>query len=223
MRSDLVLHGYDASSYVFTVRILLAEKGADHERVPVHVLAGEARAPGHLALHPFGKVPVLVHDGVRIIETSAITRYLNDVLDGPSFVPDNAVDRARMDMAIGIYDSYGYAAMAEIVGYHRFPEFVGNPGRDALDASVARMHAVLAETMRIRGHSAFIAGERPSLADFHLAPACFYLDLVEDGGRVFDVPGFDEWWWNVRQRPGYRAAVPDLERVLVRSPDTRPA
>ena len=97
----ITLYGFDGSTYVRTVRMLLAEKGAQYDQVPVHVLKGEPRQPEHLARHPFGKVPVVDHDGFRILETSAIAPYLDEVLPGPSFMPDNAKDRARMRMAIG--------------------------------------------------------------------------------------------------------------------------
>lgn len=211
MQTDLVLYGYSASSYVFTVRMLLAEKGAEYEQIPVHVLAGEPRDAEHLERHPFGKVPVLDHGDFRLIETIAILRYLNDTLDGPSFVPDNPRDRARMDMAMGLYDSYGYSALVGVAGYHRFPEYVGHPGPEFLDQSVAQLRKVVAELMRIRGDSSFIAGEQRTLADFMLAPACFYVDLVRETPRIFDVPGFDGWWPRVRELDSYRAAVPDLE------------
>ena len=91
----IVLYGFDGSTYVRTVRMLLPEKGAQYEQVPVHVLKGEPRQPEHLARHPFGKVPVLDYDGFRIIETSAIAPFLDEVLPGPSFTPDNPKDRAH--------------------------------------------------------------------------------------------------------------------------------
>ena len=80
--SKPVLYGFDGSTYVRTVRMLCAEKGVEYEQVPVNVLEGEPRQPEHLARHPFGKVPVLDHDGMRIIETGAITRYIAAVLPG---------------------------------------------------------------------------------------------------------------------------------------------
>ena len=57
--TGIVLYGFDGSTYVRTVRMLLAEKGAHYEQVPVNVLNGEPRQPEHIARHPFGKVPVL--------------------------------------------------------------------------------------------------------------------------------------------------------------------
>jgi hypothetical protein len=46
----------DGSTYVRTVRMLFAEKGAQYDQVPVHVLKGEPRQPEHLIRRPCGKV-----------------------------------------------------------------------------------------------------------------------------------------------------------------------
>ena len=125
--SKMKLWGFDGSTYVRTVKMLLAEKQCtDFEQVQVNVLAGEPKQPDHLARHPFGKVPVLDHDGMRLLETSAITRYLNDVLPGKSLVPATPQARAKMDMIVGIFDSYGYGALVGgVAAYHLFPDFVG--------------------------------------------------------------------------------------------------
>lgn len=210
MSKDIVLYGFDGSTYVRTVRMLLAEKGADYEQVPVNVLAGEPKQEEHLKRHPFGKVPVLDHDGMRILEASAITRYLNEVLDGPSFIPDNPRDRARMDMTMGIVDSYGYGALVGVAGYHLFPDFLGNPDPDFLERSIDSSRLVLTELMKIRGESDYIAGDKPTLADFYLAPICFYVSLVEEKSRVFDVPGFNEWWGRMQQLDSFKATEPQL-------------
>jgi glutathione S-transferase len=77
--SDIVLWGFDGSTYVRTVKMVLAEKGVTaFKQMQLNVLKCEPKTPDHLERHPFGKVPVLDHDGVRILETSAIARYLNE-------------------------------------------------------------------------------------------------------------------------------------------------
>ena len=102
--SDMTLWGFDGSTYVRTVKMVLAENGAtDFKQVPLNVLKGDPKTPEHLERHPFGKVPVLDHDGMRILETTAIARYLNDVLPGKSLIPSTPKDRARMDMVIGAH------------------------------------------------------------------------------------------------------------------------
>ena len=56
--SDIILWGFDASTYVRTVKMVLAEKGVTQfEQVPLNVLKGEPKTPEHLERHPFGKVP----------------------------------------------------------------------------------------------------------------------------------------------------------------------
>jgi glutathione S-transferase len=210
MADKLTLYGFDASTYVRTVRMLLHEKGARYDQVPVNVLAGEPRQPEHLRRHPFGKVPVLDHNGFRIIETSAITRYLNDVLPGKSLIPGNPRDRARMDMGIAIHDSYGYGALVGVAGYHLFPDLIGGKNEEARKASIDKSRLVLTELMKLRGSDPWIAGKEPSLADFYLAPVCFYVNLTEDRDRVFDVPGFADWWARVQALAAYKATEPNL-------------
>jgi len=210
MTAKPTLYGFDASTYVRTVRMLLAEKGADYDQVPVNVLAGEPRLPEHLARHPFGKVPVLDHDGLRIIETSAIARYLNDMLPGKSLVPGGLRDRARMDMTMAIIDSYGYGALVGVAAYHLFPDFVGGKNEQMRQDCIEKSRLVLTELMKLRGKDDWIAGKEPSLADFYLAPICFYVDLTEDKAKVFDVPGFAAWWAQVQALPSYQATAPDL-------------
>ncbi|HJS84041.1 MAG TPA: glutathione S-transferase family protein [Acetobacteraceae bacterium] len=206
----IILYGFDGSTYVRTVRMLLAEKGAQYEQVPVNVLQGEPRQPEHLARHPFGKVPVVDHDGFRIIETSAIAPYLDEVLPGPSFTPDNPRDRARMRMAVGIIDSYGYGALVSVAGYHLFPDFVGGRNEAARRQGIATSQLVLRELMRLRGDDAFIAGARPSIGDLYLAPICFYVALTPDANEVFAVDGFVPWWERMQAMPSYEATAPQL-------------
>ncbi|WP_428485028.1 glutathione S-transferase family protein [Rhodopila sp.] len=208
--AKIILYGFDGSTYVRTVRMLLAEKGVQYEQVPVHVLKGEPRQPEHLARHPFGKVPVLDYDEFRVLETSAIAPYLDEVLTGPSFTPDNPKDRARMRMAMGIIDSYGYGALIGVAGYHLFPDFIGGPDEDARRQGIATGRRVLQELMKLRGNDLFIAGERPSLGDLYLAPICFYVSLTPDANEVFTVDGFTAWWERMQAMPSYQQTTPQL-------------
>ena len=68
--SEMILWGFDGSTYVRTTKMVLAEKGAtEFKQVPLNVLAGDPKTPEHRERHPFGKVPVLDHDGMRTTKT----------------------------------------------------------------------------------------------------------------------------------------------------------
>lgn len=200
----MTLYGFDGSTYVRTVKMLLAEKGVtEYEQVPLDVLKGEPRSAEHLKRHPFGKVPVLEHDGMQILETSAITRYLNDVLPGRSLVPASPRDRARMDEAIGVVDSYGYPALiGGVAAFHLFPEFVGGKNQEAHDKGHETGRRVLDYVMQVRGDSPFIAGEL-SLADLYLAPVIQYVSMTPDKDALFAAEGFGAWWDAVQALPSY--------------------
>jgi len=210
MSDKLTVYGFDASTYVRTVRMVLAEKGASYDLVPVNLETGENTQPEHLARQPFGKIPALEHGGKRLYETSAITRYLNDVLPGKSLIPDGTMDRARMDMAIAIHDSYGYGALIGLAAQHLFPEFVGGKNEEMRVDCLEKGRLVLTEQMKLRGNDPWIAGAAPSLADLFVAPVCFYVSLTEDAGQAFDVPGFADWWGRVQALDSYKSTEPDL-------------
>jgi glutathione S-transferase len=205
------LFGFDGSTYVRTVKMVFVEKRfTDFTQVPLNVLAGEPKQPEHLARHPFGKVPVLDMNGIRILETSAIVRYLNDVLPGKLLVPGTPEERARMDMVIGMLDSYGYGALVGgVAAFHLFPDFVGGKNESMRQGGIEAGRKVIEFAMKMKGDSRFVAGEL-SLADLYLAPVLFYVSLTPDAPALFDVQGFAGWWSRVQQLDSFKATQPNL-------------
>jgi glutathione S-transferase len=209
--SNMTLWGFDGSTYVRTVKMLLAEKAAtDFKQVQLNVLAGDPKTAEHIARHPFGKVPVLDHDGLRILETSAIVRYLNDVLPGKSLVPATPKDRARMDMMVSVIDSYGYGAfVGGVAAYHLFPDFVGGKNEAMRKAGLENGRKVIDLAMKTKGDSDFLAGDL-SLADLHLAPIVFYVSLTSDANTAFNVDGFADWWTKIQALKSFQSTQPNL-------------
>lgn len=208
--SEMTLWGFNGSTYVRTLKMLLAEKQfSDFKQVPVNVLTGEPRQAEHLARHPFGKVPVLEHDGLRIVETAAIARYLNDVLPGPSLIPATPQARARMDMVIGLVDSYGYGALvAGIAAYHLFPDFVGGKNEAMRQSGIDNGSKVIELAMKAKGNEPFIAGEL-SLADLFLAPIVFYVSLTPDMAGLLEIDGFPGWWERIQALESFKSTPPN--------------
>jgi glutathione S-transferase len=209
--SDMTLWGFDGSTYVRTVKMVLAEKGmTEFKQVPLNVLKGEPKTPEHRERHPFGKVPVLDHDGMRILETTAIARYLNDVLPGKSLTPSTPKDRARMDMIISLVDSYGYGALTGgVAAYHLFPDFVGGKNEAMRKGGLENGRKMIELAMNTKGSSPFIAGDL-SLADLYLAPIAFYVSLTPDKDALFDVPGFADWWTKIQALQSFKDTQPNL-------------
>jgi len=58
---------------------ILSELGIPFKLVTLDISAGDTRNPDYLKINPNGRVPAIVHDGIAIWESSAITMYLGEV------------------------------------------------------------------------------------------------------------------------------------------------
>lgn len=91
------LYGANVCPFVHRTRLLLAEKGIEHEYVAIDL----ANKPDwyHDVL-PTGKVPLLEHDGHRIWESDIICEYLEEAFDGPEFMPQDPGQRAEVRLLV---------------------------------------------------------------------------------------------------------------------------
>ncbi len=210
MSDTPILYGFDGSTYVRTVKMVLADKAVDYDQVQVNVLEGEPRQPDHLARHPFGKVPVLDIDGLRLRETEAICRYLEETRAGNSLMPKDAKARAKMSEAIGLIDSYGYGALVGAAGYHLFPDLIGGQNDEALAQALSDSDKLMKLLMENKGDSDWLAGDEPSLADYFLGPIMFYVSLTPEAEKVMATPGVKEWWKRISDHDTFKATEPDL-------------
>jgi glutathione S-transferase len=70
--SEFTVHAIPGSPFSRSVMAMLEEKGASWRLSPLP--PGSLKSPEHLARHPFGRVPVLEHDGFSLYETQATLR-----------------------------------------------------------------------------------------------------------------------------------------------------
>jgi glutathione S-transferase len=209
---SLVLHGYHYSVYLRSVRLALAEKGVTYERVEVNPFSPDVPA-AYLALHPFGRVPTLVHDGFVLYETGAISRYIDRAFPGPKLQPEEARALARMDQIIGVVDSYGYWPLVRQVFSHRvFRAAIGQPADEAEVArGLAGSAKVLAALEALASPQDFLVGPDVSLADLHLGAMIAYFTAAPEGAILLDRhPRLAGWWRRLQARPSLPSTAPGL-------------
>src|SRR5215469_512283 len=112
-----IVYGPAASTYVWSTRLALAEKGVTHELVDVPF--GAHRQVPHLSRHPFAKVPAFEHDGFVLYETQAIVRYVDERFPGTPLQPEDVHEWSRMNQLIGIVDAYAWPSVAGTILYNR--------------------------------------------------------------------------------------------------------
>ena len=115
--SEFIVHSVPGSPFGRTVLAALEEKGARYRLAALAPSA--AKSPEHLARHPFGRIPVLEHDGFSLYETQAILRYLDRVLPSPALTPADPRRAARMDQVMNIMDWYVMPSLTSGIGFNR--------------------------------------------------------------------------------------------------------
>lgn len=93
------IFGTVISTYTRIVEITCEEAGLSHKTIATAAQSPENR-------HPFGKVPVVEVDGLELIESVAITQYLDTAHNGGGLQPSDPAARAISDKWIAIANNY---------------------------------------------------------------------------------------------------------------------
>jgi glutathione S-transferase len=211
--SEFTVHTMPGSPFARAVLATLEEKGARYRLAPV--LPGTMRSPEHLARHPFGRVPVLEHDGFVLYETQAILRYLDRVLPEPPLTPADPKAAARMDQAMNVNDWYLFQGVGNVIVFHRVigPQLLGlKPDEAAIEAVMPKARAVFEELARLLGEQSYFTGEAVSLADLLLAPqVAFFAATPEWAELGTPHANLVAWLARMEARPSLQATT--WERV----------
>lgn len=92
----LELYHHGTSACAAKVRFALAEKRLHWSGRYVDILAGEQFRPEFLSINPKAVVPVLIHDGQIIRESTVICEYTEDVFPEHPIYPSSPIERARV-------------------------------------------------------------------------------------------------------------------------------
>jgi glutathione S-transferase len=227
----LELYHHGTSVCAAKVRLALAEKGIPWEGRYVDILAGEQFTPQFLHINPAAVVPVLIHDGYVIRESTVINEYIDEVFGGPALRASCAAGRAAMRIWTKLVDELLHPAVAPLTfaishrytvlelppeRLHLFLNATPDPaqrerkrlwvdrGLEAPDvrSSIHGFQHALAQMELTLGRGSWLAGEEYSLADIALTPYIVRIEML----------GLWELW---RQRHPHVAEW--LERIKSRS------
>jgi glutathione S-transferase len=183
--SEFIVHSIPGSPFGRSVLATLEEKGVPYRLAPV--VPGTLQSPQHLALHPFGRVPVLEHEGFRLYETQAILRYLDRILPKPALTPSDIRRAARMDQVMNINDWYLFHGVANVIIFQRVigPKLMGlKPDEAAIEAAMPKARTVFKTLAgQLEGQS-FFAGESISLADLLVAPGVSFFTATPEWAEL---------------------------------------
>lgn len=216
------------------VRIVLAEKNVAWTEHHMSLARGEQLTPEFKALNPRGVVPVLVHDGNVIVESSVICAYLDDVFSDPPLTPKDPVQRATMRLWCKLPDDILHTACATISFAISFGQQLKKQAGAGLEERLMKMpdparrdrqRALIEkgiETPFFRDHikvfektaaemeaqlakTRWLASDAYSLADAEITPYIERADRLGLAGLWESRPRLGDWFARIKARPSYKA------------------
>ena len=217
--------------------IVLKEKGIAFQSHYVNLLRFEQHSPAFVKLNANGQVPVLVHDGRVITESTVINEYLDEVFPEIPLRPADPYDRARMRIWSKFVDEYFCPALS-MIGWHvmvrriaqklekneleeilshiplkeqrdKWATVAGESFTEAQLADSRRRIGVSVQRMEaILAGSTWLAGETYSLADCNTySMAAAIPRLAPEHMNEKDTPRCMDWLSRMNARPAVQAAL----------------
>jgi len=196
---------YAPMSTASIITLVLEELGTPCEKVKLDIKKGETKKPEFLKLNPNGKVPVLVHDGSVIFESSAITMYLGETFGvDKKLYPGPGPKRGEAMKWI----AWANVTLGEAVGRwaRNTMEWAPAEHRNAAAGEAAKKD--MQECLRIFDEAlegkSFLVGDY-TLADTHL---CSFMDWLRYMNVDFAAyKRLNAWAERCRTRPAYAKAM----------------
>ena len=199
----LTLYSFRRCPFAIRVRTVLEEK-----RIPYQVIEEDLSNPSKdlLALHPEGRVPLLVHQmGTQkhiIYQSTIITEYLDETFPSSPLMPKDPVLRSHVRLWTYWCD-YLFKPDLDLFKYD-----LSTLQETESKALIDRIHAHLQKWDQALQLHPFLLGEGMSLADIHLFPFARQLLAIRPG-----LPGVEkytkitEWLSLMTQRPVFERVM----------------
>jgi glutathione S-transferase/GST-like protein len=215
--------------------LCLHEKQAPFVHHYIDIGVREHHEAAYLAINPAGTVPTVVHDGLRLTESTPAMEYIDDAFDGPALRPADPALRWRMRWIMRVMDNSVCPALAMLASNAlAAPRFRDTPEEEKREAlakipdperrrtwdllmhdstppeeiaeSQRRVHTGLALLERMLSEYPYLAGPEFSLADICVMATFYHLPTSRpDEVSPELTPNLWAWLRRCHARPGLQA------------------
>lgn len=195
------------STYTRIVEIVCKESGLSHTTI-----ATAAQSPQNR--HPFGKVPVVEVDGLELIESVAIARYIDAAHNSAALQPVDPAKHAIMDQWVSVANAYIFPTFEHglVMPWvmHRMGGFPLDPEKiNRALPQISRTLGYLEAELQQDGAWTSLGF---SLADVFLYPIVRSLQLTPQGEvGIAQCDALTAWLSNCEKRPSIIATRWEIE------------
>ena len=193
----MTLYSAEVCPFVHRTRLVLAEKGLEHELVEIDT---ENKPEWFLELSPNGKVPLLKHGQAMLYESLVINEYLEDCFPAPALRPTEPLLCAQMRLWIDFCATKFVPAWAALMKAE-------NEEQQRLHSEQLQNHLLFMEaeaTAHFDEGQPYWCGAELSLADVAFFPFFERMPVLEYYYK-FQIPQacarLKRWWKVMEERP----------------------
>lgn len=216
--APLTLYGAQGCPFAHRTRLVLQEKRLSYQLIEVDL----AHKPAMLAaISPFGRVPVLEHQGRHVCESNVIGEYLEEVFPEPALLPATPHERARARVWMDFANTCLFSSFKQLhVGA---TEDARAQARSELEVALARLEG----EARRGAQGPYWFGAEATLLDFTLYPVFEHWSALARHGMPAlpsTLVWLQRWLALMSQRASVRAAATPEEfyaQRYARSPALR--
>ena len=198
--------GSARSTYTWAVRMVCEEKGIDYVLTETPL-----RAPELLAIHPFGKMPVLRHGDVELFESKAIATYLDRSFPAPWLFPSDPYLAGLTEQWVSLVNTVIDRTLIRtyLLAYIAPKTSDRTPDREAIAAVMPAVHEQLAILDRAVAATGYLAGDQFSFADINLLPILYRLRQFPEGAQALAAaPNLAGYYDRLAARPSFVRTIP---------------
>ncbi|KAE8702848.1 putative glutathione s-transferase [Hibiscus syriacus] len=201
------LHGSWLSPFTFRVICALKLKGISYEYIDEDL---SDKSPLLLQYNPIHKkVPVLVHDGKPICESTVILRYIDEIWPHNPLLPTDPYEKARALFWIKFADDM------TLIG-----RLFRTDGEEQEQAAkeCSKVLETIEEHGLIEGKK-FFGGDEISMVDIAFCSVAHWLGVIEEfsGLKVLEphkLPKLSSWIQNFKSVPLIKENLPDRAKMI---------
>ena len=197
----LKLYDYPDCPFCQKVRVVLAEKDLEYEKVFVDLRKQDQKTAECLRMNPYGKVPVLEDEDEVIYDSTIINEYLEDEYPLPRLMPEDSQTRAKVRLLEDYCDNSFIPPTTMLLAQLRKPE----AERDTQRVEQAReeLRRCLYFLRDKLDGGEYLVGPEFTLADAAFAPRMMVLGRL---GFEFEpaLAPVQAWLDRIRSRPSVR-------------------
>ncbi|PSB10523.1 glutathione S-transferase family protein [Pleurocapsa sp. CCALA 161] len=187
------------------VWIALLEKEIPFTPITVNLKEGEQFKRELLAINPFHHVPVIIDDGLRVLESLAILDYLECKYTQNSLLPKDPSQLAKVRMAQMVANNELSALVIPLIS-----ETQDSPNLKKAKRKITRILSFLAELL---ASNAYFGGDSLSIGDIVAGNAVILVGKL--GCDLSQIEQIEQWRDRLMQRQVWQQTQPNDRQLAI--------